>query len=199
MKTIMPLIWILFLWNNPTQEEKIVFNIIHSDKIIGEMKASKLSLEGRQIYSNTTQINTRIIKKLELTYNTRVVYKDNVLEEAEVRTLLNGKLHSLMQTKRKGKVYYFFKNGKVRNTVENPITYSSIKLLFEEPAGIPSAYSEEGGSHFSIVAVGNTTFRKINSKGQANIYQYRHKKLQSIVINTGLLDLKMVVKTSLSI
>jgi len=73
------------------QEEINIFKIVHNGKEIGKLYAKKQRLDNKIIYSNRTEIDTRIITKIEVDYNYKVVYQDKQLSHAYVFILFNGK------------------------------------------------------------------------------------------------------------
>ena len=62
------LLLFLFFWgfNLHAQVEKQVFRIVHNNKNIGVLYAKKNLLDDKIIYSNRTEINTRILTKIQV-------------------------------------------------------------------------------------------------------------------------------------
>ncbi|MBK8491642.1 MAG: hypothetical protein IPL49_12355 [Saprospirales bacterium] len=174
--------------------ESVAFQLIFRGKALGEVTATKITDGKQKIFTNNTFISTRIIQKIEVQYYTRVVYQEGILQEADVTTTLNGNPYSHTVTKRAGSVYEFFKDEKLKSTLEYPIYYSSIMLLFDEPVGVDKAYSEEGGSFFSLEKDAPFTYQKTNSKGRKTLYQYKNQDLQRVDIDAGIVEFDLIRK-----
>lgn len=187
---------IFSVFYSPTIDETMVFNVVHNDKIVGELNAVYSSDGIYSKYENETTIHTRIIKKIEVVYLTEVVFEKEILFSSHVKIMVNGKLYSEAKTIRDGGGYKFYQSGKFKKNIAGDIAYSSVMLLFEEPKGVKAAYSEEGGNYYNIEPAGNFTYRKINSKGRASIYQYENQDLQNVNVDAGLVKFHMVLKTS---
>ena len=192
--------WITFFeilmlgWFSPAKEEVILFDVILRNKVVGELKAVKTSTENRTTYHSFTNIKTSLIAKLEVDFTTRVVYQTGVMQEAKADVAVNGKAFTDTYTKLVDGKYHFFKSGKLKKTLDDPIEYSSIQLIFEEPANVSSAYSEESGDFFTIEKTGRNVYEKINSSGRKSIYEYQNRALKSIDLDAGLLKFEMELK-----
>jgi hypothetical protein len=183
---------LLFCLLIPASTESVRFEIIYDDRVIGEMSAQIERMGDREIYRNTTLVHTRVIRQIEVEYQSKVVFQNGILQEARVKSLLNGDIYSDMETQRSGEEYRVLKNGKLKNTLEGPITYSALQMLFEEPRGIQSAYSEEAGTFHDIQADGTTRYSKTNAKGRTNYYYYENNYLKKIEIDAGIVSFSMV-------
>ena len=195
MKTLLiPLLLSLFSLPPHPPAESASFQIIYRDRMLGELSASKTRVGKQDIYVNHTLISTRIIRQIEVAYKTRVVFEEGLLQEAEISSTLNGDPYSHTLTKREGKVYRFYKEGKLKKSLDQPITCSSVMLLFDEPANIRSIYSEEGGEFFDIEPGGAGNYHKVNSKGRKNTYHYENQDLMRIDIDAGIVEFDIIRK-----
>ena len=188
-------LWMLPVWANPAANEAIAFDIVRNEKVLGELKATKSISGSRTVYESQTTISICIIKEIEMQYESRVKFNNDRLEEAEVATTINGRPHSNVLTKRAGNTYQFYKNGKLSKTIPGSISYSAIMMLFDEPRGISTAYSEDAGCFCAIVPAGHCKYQKVNSKGRKNKYFYKNQDLQSITIDAGLVGFDMILKS----
>ena len=194
MTTLFILIWLFPLPATFPVSESAAFRIIHGERILGELTASKTTAGERDIYLNNTLVRTRIVRQIEVLYQTRVVYQGGVLQEADVTVTVNGNPYARTLTKKSGSGYQVFRDGKLKQTLSQPITHSSIMLLFGEPLGVRSCYSEEGGVFNAIEPGGGATYSKINSKGRRTTYYYENRNLQRIDIDAGIMEFEMIRK-----
>jgi uncharacterized protein DUF6134 len=188
-------LWILPVWGTSSVDEAIAFDIVRNEKVLGKLKATKSTSGHQTVYESQTTISTRIIKKIEMQYESCVKFKNGRLEEAEVVATINGRPHSNVLTKRVDNTYQFHKNGKLGKTISGSISCSAIMMLFDEPRGISTAWSEDGGCFCTIVPTGHCTYQKVNSKGHTNKYFYKNQDLQSIAIDAGLVGFDMILKS----
>lgn len=183
---------LVFLLTIPASTETVTFDIVYDGKVIGEMSATRERAGEQEIYRNTTTVRTRFIGQVEVQYQSKVVYKNGVLQESSVISLINGDVYSDVKTQMSGSDYQFLKNGKPRHTVKGPIKYSALQMLFEEPLGKSAAYSEEAGNFNSIRSNGKASYDKVNSRGRTNRYFYENNFLKKIEIDAGIVAFEMV-------
>lgn len=177
-----------------TTEKNIVFNIIHNNKTVGELQAVHRIKDNCSEYENSTTVHTRIVKNIQVTYLTKVIFENDILEYSSVKLIVNGKTYSEAETKKVDGQYAFYKNGKFKKHISENIKHSSVMLLFEEPNGLGSIYSEENGNYYEIKHTGNKTYEKINSKGKSSIYEYENKDLKNMTVDAGLVTFDMILK-----
>jgi hypothetical protein len=150
----------------PSKEEVILFDVILRDEVVGELKAVKTTTATQTTYHSFTNIRTSFLEKLEVDYTTRVVYREGVMADAKVDISVNGKTFTDTHTKLVDGQYQFYKSGKLKKTLDLPIRYSSVQLIFEEPAQVAKAYSEESGGFFTIEKTDRNIYEKVNSRGK---------------------------------
>ncbi|MBK7406786.1 MAG: hypothetical protein IPJ40_01145 [Saprospirales bacterium] len=183
-----------YLWLSIFSVETVTFQVIYDDRPLGDMVATRERVDDEEIYRNATTIRTRISRPIEVQYQSRVVFKNGILQEATVHSLLNGDVYENVETRKVGNAYNFLKNGKLKRTLDGPITYSALQMLFEEPTGISAAYSEEAGDFHTIKSNELTKYSKVNSKGRTNYYYYDKQFLKKIEIDAGLVKFEMIRK-----
>jgi hypothetical protein len=174
--------------------EEVYFNVLHKGDYIGELKASK-TVDGDFItYTNTTNLKARVIMEMQVKFKIQSIYKNNLLESSKVDISLNGKPYSNNSTKKVGNSYEFYKDGKLKSTINGPIKYSATLMLFAEPKGITSAYSEESGGFHTIQKSVANVYEKQNARGRKSIYHYRDQMLNSLDMDLGLTEIEMILK-----
>lgn len=174
--------------------DELRFDVLHNGKTVGEFKAFK-SVDGVQTtYVNITEIKTKIVAPVRVNVKIQSTYKNNELEHSRVDVNVNGKPYSTSMTKRIGNQYQFFKDDKLKSTLNGPIKYSAALMMFKEPSGIATAYSEEGGSFHAIEKSVANVYEKLNSRGRKSIYHYKNQILKSMDMDVGLTTIEMVRK-----
>ncbi|WP_055436893.1 DUF6134 family protein [Lacinutrix algicola] len=192
------LVIILFLvslgGDSKTSVETLYFDIIHKDKVIGSLKATKTIKDSTTFYKSSTTIETRIIKEIRVNYKYDVTFKNNLLETSNVDITVNEKPHAKTDTKKKGTDYKIVKNENEVEIVKDAISFATVQLYFKEPKNVDSCYSEQDGSFNTIKALGNHSYKKTNSKGRENIYYYKKGALKNATIDGGLITFEIVTR-----
>ena len=176
------------------QEEKYRFNILHKEKVIGELIAKKEVVEDKVIYSNRTEISTRILAKIEVDYTYKVVYSHKTLAHAFALILFNDREKTNSYTEKTKTGYVFYEDDEAQYKIEEPITYSTVNLMFEEPLSITKVYAEEHGEFHQLKKVAKHIYEKTNSKGKTSLYKYKNGKLVEAEIDAGIVSFKIVAE-----
>ena len=179
-----------------TVQENITFNIIHKNKVVGQLTATKTIKDTTTYYNSSTNINTRIIKNIHVNHEYNVVFNKGVLSSANVNIRVNDKQNAKTITTRKNNSYQIIKNGKYETPINTPINYATVQLYFEEPIHVSQCYSEQNGDFNSIIAIGNHTYKKVNAKNNENLYYYNKGELTKAVIDGGLITFQFIRKSN---
>ncbi len=172
----------------------LLYDIIYKDKNIGNLKASYTIKGSKTIYHTSSTIEIKIIKQIDVNYTYEVSIENNHLKKAAVDILVNGKQHAKTNTHWHHSKYLITKNEKTQDPITKKINYSTILLYFKEPTNIKSCYSEQDGSFNSIVSLGNHSYKKINSKGKENSYNYKNGILESAIVDGGIIEFQMKLR-----
>ena len=177
-------------------QESITFNIIHKNKVIGSLEATKTIKDTTTYYKSSTNINTRIIKNIHVNHKYNVVFNQGLLSSADVNIIINDKQNAKTITTRKNKNYQIIKNGKHETPIKTSINYATVQLYFEEPTHVSQCYSEQNGDFNSIIAIGNHTYKKVNAKNNENLYYYNKGELTKAIIDGGLITFEFIRKSN---
>ncbi|WP_458626059.1 DUF6134 family protein [Winogradskyella sp. PC D3.3] len=199
MRRFWNIIWLsgLMLIGNAisSSEDQLYFDIVlHNNKVIGSLKATKSKQKERTHYYSFTKIKTRLIKEIQVDYEYDVMFENAQLKEADVAITVNEKPHAKTNTTRENDYYRVEINEEDEKTVNEAISYATIQLYFKEPINIRRCYSEQDGSFNTIMPLGNHRYKKVNSKGKENIYHYKNGILKSATIDGGLVKFKMIAR-----
>ncbi len=170
------------------QVEQYGFNIIHSDKQIGTLIATKASDGLKTTYSDKTELQTHLFTKINVDFSYDVEYRANTFVNSTVLIHVNGHEHTKASTKKNNKTYQFFKDDDDEIDIKTPIKYSSVRLLFDEPVGIGSVFSEEDGSFHVLEELGDHIYQKTSPKGHKNKYHYEAGRLKKAEIHAGVIS-----------
>ncbi|MBK9013653.1 MAG: hypothetical protein IPM82_05970 [Saprospiraceae bacterium] len=174
--------------------DAIRFNILHHGYSVGEFIAQKSTDGNQTTFFNNMDIKVKIIVEMRMNFKVTSIYINNELEHSKVDITMNGKPHISTTTKRVGNKYQFYKDGKLKTTFDGPIRYSAAMMIFGEPSGFTSAYSEEYGGFHSIKKSATNVYEKQNSRGRKSVYYYQNQVLKSMNVDVGLATVEMVLK-----
>ena len=178
-----------------TSEEKILFDVIRNEKVIGSLKATKIIKDSKTYYKSSTSINAKIIKEIRVNYKYDVIFDSESLEQSNVNITVNEKSHAKTITEWDDTNYQVIKNGKNEATITNVISYATVQLYFEEPKNITTCYSEQNGDFNTIIAMGNHIYKKVNASNNENLYYYKNGLLTKATIDGGLIQFEIIQKS----
>ncbi|TXE16091.1 hypothetical protein ES692_14340 [Psychroserpens burtonensis] len=78
--------------------------------------------------------------------------------------------------------------------LKDVILYSNIQLYFKEPKNVSTCFSRQDGNFNTIIAMGNHTFKKIESKVRENIYDYKMDDLKKATIDSGIIKFEIFTR-----
>lgn len=186
--------FMLLPYIGPNSADAIRFDIQQNGGSVGEFTALKSVNGDNTIYYNNMDIKVKMIATVRMNFNVKSIYLNNELEHSKVDITLNGRSYVTTTTKRVGKKYQFCKDGKLVSTFDGPIRYSAAMMIFGEPTGFATAYSEEYGGFHSIKKSTDNVYEKQNSRGRKSVYYYQNQTLKSMEVDVGLATVEMVLK-----
>jgi len=174
------------------QQEKREFSMIQDGKIIGEAIATK-TIDGSKItYSDDSNIVIHMIAKINVTYGYDEFFVDGDLLKASVIIFVHGHEHTNASTIKSDGFYNFKIDKDSPVKITEPIEYSTVQLLFEEPKEFLKAYSAEHGKFHKIKKIGEHTYIKTSHDGHENTYYYKDGHLQKAEIHAGMINITML-------
>ena len=179
-----------------TSEEKIIFDVIRNEKVIGNLKATKSIKDSKTYYKSSTSINAKIIKEIRVNYKYDVIFDSESLKQSNVNITVNEKSHAKTITEWDNTNYQVIKNGKNEATITNAISYATVQLYFEEPKNITTCYSEQNGNFNTIIAMGDHVYKKVNASNNENLYYYKNGLLTKATIDAGLIQFEIIRKSN---
>ncbi|TVZ10381.1 hypothetical protein JM80_2919 [Cellulophaga sp. RHA_52] len=178
---------------NNTVNTVLHFDILHKNKVVGNLQATKTIEDGLTTYHSFTHIQAKILTTINVKYTYNVVFNNKELNKADVSIMLNNKVYAETSTERSNKEYKITKNKKV-STFKEPITFTTVQLYFTEPLHITTCYSEQDAAMNTLIYLGNHKYKKVNAKDNENIYTYKNGVLYEASIDGGLINFTMKIK-----
>jgi hypothetical protein len=178
---------------NTSKSETIHFDVVRSNKTVGEFVVVKTYHDDLITYKSSAIINTRFIKKIPVLYQIEVIMDEKEMKAADAFVEVNGKIRSHTVIKQETNKYHIQRKGKNEKWVDGPINYPAIFLLFNEPVDIERSFSEESGDFHDLYDMGHNTYKKIDVNGRDNWYFYENGKLQRAKIDAGLIKFEIIL------
>lgn len=173
-------------------EENMHFDVVYNSKIIGNLTATRSTKNSKTYYQSATNIQTRIITTVHVFYTYDVIFNNGSLEKSSVQITVNDKPHTETLTQWVKTKYQIVETNRSKKILEDSIPYSSIMLYFKEPVNISKCYSEQNGNFNDIISKGNHAYKKVNSKGNENVYYYQKGALKRALIDGGLVKFEII-------
>lgn len=172
------------------------YDIISNSFKIGDLYVSKSQNGNEIIYQSKSKTEVKLFVKVELSYNLDAIYKNNQLVFSSVSTYLNGKLHT-NTTAEKNKNSYILVSNKHQNRLFKTITYSGVKLYFNEPKNITFVFSEFYNGFNPIKKIANNTYLLTNiENGNTSEYYYQKGILKKAIIHHTLMTFSLILNNT---
>jgi len=177
-------------------QTKLHYNIVSNSYKIGDLYVSKSQNGDETVYQAKSKTEIKLFVKVEVSYNLDVIYKNKQLLFSSISTYLNGKLHT-NTTAEKSKNGYILVNNEHQNRLFKEITYSGVKLYFNEPKNISLVFSEFYNSFNPIKKISNHKYLLTNSEnGNTSEYYYQKGILTKAVIHHTLMTFNLILNAN---
>lgn len=154
---------------------------------IGKLNATHVNKGPTDYYAITSDVSFNLLFKIRIHYKTIAVYKNNVLVESLVKSLVNGKQYS-SKTIWNGERYKIdcntHKYSYSDTSRTEPIKWSVSKLYFDKPKVEDEVFAETYGRISKLSDEGNNEFR-FEIPNSKQIYRY---SLNSELINVEMIN-----------
>ncbi|MGO3707917.1 MAG: DUF6134 family protein [Mesonia hippocampi] len=192
-------IFLAHVFTSTAQQKTLLFDILHKDKKIGKLHATKNVNDSLITYTSNTEISTKIITSINVLYSYLVVYKDHKLQEAKTLIKVNDKIRTQTHTLYRDGVYYFSeKENNSQRLDAKKITYSTVKLMFEEPKNITSLFAEEHGNFHKLAPTALHAYKKTipGESRKENTYIYKNGTLAKGILDVGIISFELQKATN---
>ena len=194
MKTFLYTITFLLVLALQAQTTTHNFEVLHDNRLLGTLEATKTVTGNQIVYTSHTQIEYHLMVNIEVVYDYHVTFSNGILQEAKAHIMVRGNDKTKVQTVKAGSDFEFYSEGNLEKTIKGTITNSIIQLLFEEPKGVSRIYAEEHGEYHELRELGDHLYLKSTPSGKKNTYFYKDGILQKSDVNAGIIKFSIVKK-----
>jgi hypothetical protein len=177
---------ILILLCMPLQaQDRHEYEITVAGFSIGEMTATKTITGDTTTYLLTSKVSFWLFGQINIDYTTDVKYVGNRFIRSSVSSRTN-RGDFLSRIWLQGDVYQVDAKSykyELETVIRESITYSAVRLFFEEPIGRGKMIAENYGVFGSIKALGGNTYVTIANLNE-NKYTYNEGKLERAVMHS---------------
>ncbi len=173
------------------QITNLKYRVIYKDKEVGTLLATKQISDSIIFYQNKTEIDTRVITKINLEYKYDVIFENGLLNKSNVQIELNGKSRKNSKTILEKNKYHYYEDEDLSLLISENINYTAAMLILEEPIGIQNVYSEENGTFHGLKKIEEHIYEKRGEKNRINTYIYKNNILKKAIINAGIIEFQV--------
>ncbi len=171
--------------SNPT--EKMAFDIVYRDKVIGEVMVKEINTSNgviRKLESNST---IRIIISVHVKAEYQVVRNKNGLMTEGIGSREANMGNHNVQSKTRcvaPNKYRVERNGQVWTHNNFPIDFCVADMFFSEPHGRTEVYSNMYGKNLSLIREKDRSYHLVTPDGKDSFYYYKNGQLLKVEFGT---------------
>lgn len=173
--------------------QEMIFDVWVGGRKTGELILNKVEKDDSTIYTSKTALTINIFGEINVIYDLTSIYKDSLLISSSVKTYKNYRLNSSASVTKSTDGYLIEKDGEEAYTYGKLISYSGVKLFFEEPVDQYLLFSEIDGKEKIIEHTGRHTYRvKSPMASNTSYYTYNESgELEEIIIDHTIIKFKI--------
>ena len=173
-KYIMPLM--LLSWSsgdeNDNIHDSVWFDVVHKDKVIGFIQLTRSEVDARDIYTISSEINTRLIMRFKAIGEEQVVFKNDTLMYSSMFRKTNSRVRVDQKIRFNGS-QYLLQDKKGIKTLRVPAVESNLtRMLMEEPRGLSKVFCDRKGENVPIRKVGHNSYKAFIGPGTSSVFHY---------------------------
>jgi hypothetical protein len=187
-KTLKPLFFALFVLGNlpaTVAQDLHLYDITVAGFTIGEMEARKVDSEDTTTFRLTSKVSFWLFGQINVDYLTEVVYVGEQLVSSSVTSSTNRGDFSSRVWLEEG-MYQVDANSynyEHQGRILEDITYSAVRLFFEEPVETDRMLAENYGVFGKVFQLKEGNYESLTN-GNKNRYEYQEGRLQRAVMQS---------------
>jgi len=180
--------------NAQSQSKTEVYNIRALGLDVGTITVNEQREGERLTVEAISEVEVRIIFKIEVKYIQTCTYENGVLQESLLEILKKDEVDSTTSLTKKGNGYALQKDGEV-SFVHDIINYSGSLLWFHEPKNLMDMYFEISGEKTTIAVMSPHKFLITDPhNGNKNEYTYKKGILEEAIIKHSMANVYLTLK-----
>lgn len=183
----------LFVWSSAIVSAQTQrYDVFLFGKKIGYMTVKRTNMaDGSVFYSLETLSETKILfKHTKALAKSDVTYKNGRLTDAWYQYTENDEIERYSKTTFDGKTYQIHnENGKFSNT--EPLTYSLIRMYYEEPKTVSRLWLEPEGVFCDLKSTAPGVYEYKSPNGNRNVFKYKNGQVDEMEFHLTLVSVTM--------
>ena len=166
--------------------------IVFKGDTVGNFTVTKTIINDTVIYQYNSVAETRFIKRYHVVSHKETKFYNNQLIYSEASNIVNGKTRDKSITKwiPQKKHYLTNKNGNIIES-NRPITFTSVRMFFEQPVNEKVIFSEVRANFDDVKAIENNAYEvDYGFKGNMTYY-YENGESVKLVVEYFIVDFEM--------
>lgn len=192
LKFVVCLFWSVFFYTSHAQTN--IYDIIFKKDTIGILKVSKNIIDNKISFNYHLDVQVKLLVNIHLKYDLKAVYNQEQLIYANVDNTVNDKQHHSSDIQWKDPYYLINSKNKKYHKIEDKITYSGVKLFFEEPSTVKKVFSEHSAQYGELARIGENYYELTLHNGKKNQYLYKKGILVKANINNSFIQFQLLLR-----
>ncbi len=193
-------ILLLFFTNNmfhasaDAQERKLVYDVIKSGNVIGEIVFLELIRDQKKMLSLTSDVKTRFIFSFTDYAAETASFENGIMVFSSFYQRQNGSDKAKKMTIASGQFYKLIDDGVSKLIICNPIRYNMLLLYTNIPETINQVYSDNFQKLLYIKKIEENKYRLTLPDGNYNYYTYKNGVCSKVVIERAFFSVQFVLR-----
>ena len=183
---------VLLSWSIVAQNH--TYDIISKKDTLGILQVSKLMQGEHLVYYYHVDMKVKLLMNVHMKYTIKATYDNSRLLSANVDNIINEKSHHSSQMKWQNSSYILTIKNKKPQKLEEEITYSGIRLFFDEPLGVDKVFSEYTTKNGQLTKIDNGIYELTLHNGKKNRYFYKNEELVKATIYNSLIKFDLILR-----
>lgn len=165
--------------------QEYAYAIRMGGKDIGEITASRTETQSTETYKVLSNVDFKVLwKKYNRKTDNFVIYEDSAIKTSYSSISMNNKLEDSTAINWINNSYKCYRySDKKKEACDSLVSYSSVKLYFEEPIGMKEIYSERFLAYCPIELIGAHKYKLYLPNGKENCYTYESGELIEVFVD----------------
>lgn len=167
----------------PIIAQKLEYDIVKGEKIIGKVLAEKKSIDDTTVITITSEAKFKLLFSFNVSYLLEEKFVDDILVSGKAINYLNDKIQKKSEVRKLENKYVVNLDEEISEFELSKITYSISNLYFEQPPKLDiTIFSQQFASFLALFNESNNEY-KLESPNGNNNYNYEDGILKKVKIS----------------
>lgn len=177
-----PLLLCLLSFGPAATVETFNYDVSLDGRPIGTYLVSRTHIDGVSTFRVENNSVSGLIRKAEHKFVMLSFFNDNKLISSDLKTWVNEKLESSSELCWDGRQYVKKDGEQLVEIGQQPITYSSACVFFEEPLNRPTLFYEQYGKELELKKIAEHKYEVQLPNGSKELYTYQDGEVEAVEV-----------------